>query len=104
MPEDANSIQPEIVKLIERTVRESMQSFGLKSVDVRAGEDHDGGPVIFVDAYYDLSETPVDTMVIADLISTLRERIWNSGERRFPHIRHKFHERQEVRSRRRARA
>ena len=104
MREDVDSIEPQIVELIERTVRESMQPFGLKSVDVRAGEDHDGDPVIFVEAHYELSETPVETMVIIGLLGILRERLWNTGEKRFPHIRHKFDERQEVRSRRRARA
>jgi len=81
-----------------------MQPFGLKSVDVRAGEDHDGDPVIFVEAHYELSETPVETMVILELDGILWERLWNAGERRFPHVRHKFDERQEVRSRRRVRA
>lgn len=104
MPEDADSIEPEIVELIERTVRESMQSFGLESVDVRAGEDHDGDPVIFVEAHYELSKTPVDTMAIVELDGILRERLWNTGEKRFPHVRHNFDERQEVKSRRRARA
>jgi len=81
-----------------------MQPFGLKSVDVRAGEDHDGDPVIFVEAHYELSETPVETMAIIGLLGILRERLWNTGEKRFPHVRHRFDERQEVRSRRRARA
>jgi hypothetical protein len=101
---EADSIQPEIVKLIERTVRESMQPFGLKSVDVRAGEDHDGDPVIFVEAHYDLIKTPIDTMIILELDGILWERLWNAGEKRFAHVRHRFDERQEVRSRRRARA
>jgi hypothetical protein len=104
MREDANGIQPEIVKLIERTVRESMEPFGLESVDVRAGEDHDGDPVIFVEAHDQLSKTPVDTMVIVELDGILRERLWKAGEKRFPHVRHEFDERQEVKSRRRARA
>jgi hypothetical protein len=99
-----DSIEPRIVELIERTVRESMQPYGLRSVDVRAGEDHDGDPVIFVEAHYDLSETPVETTVIIDLLGILRGRLWEARERRFPHIRHKFDERQEVRSRRRKRA
>jgi hypothetical protein len=104
MRQDVDSVEPRIVELIERTVRESMQPFGLTAVEVRAGEDHDGDPVIFVEAHYELSETPVDTMVIIELLGILRERLWNAGEKRFPHIRHKFDERQEVRSRRRSRA
>lgn len=104
MPEDANTIEPEIVALIERTARESMQPFGLESVGVRAGEDHDGDPVIFVEAHHELSKTPIDTMAIVELDGVLRERLWNAGEKRFPHVRHNFDERQEIKSRRRARA
>ncbi len=104
MQGNVTDIRPEIAKLIVRTVQESMQPFGLKSVDVRAGEDHDGDRVIFVEAHYDLSQTPIDTMVMAELISILRGRLWDAGERRFPHIRHNFDERQEVKPRRRARA
>ena len=104
MQERATDISLEIAELIERTVQESMQPFGLRSVKVRAGEDHDGDPVIFVEAQYDLSRTPVDTMVLVELTGVLRGRLWQAGERRFPHIRHAFDERQEVMSRRRARA
>jgi hypothetical protein len=101
----ADAIPPEIVELIRQTVREGMGSFGLKAVDVRAGEDHDGDPVIFIEASYDYSETPIDTVpVTVGLVSILRDRLWKEGETRFPHIRHKFDERQQVVHRRRARA
>jgi hypothetical protein len=101
---DAADIKPEITALIERTVQESMHAFGLKSVEARAKEDHAGDPAIFVEARYDLSPIPVDTMVIVDLTGILRGRLWEAGEKRFPYIRHRFDERQEVRPRRRARA
>jgi hypothetical protein len=104
MQEKAPTIDKKIVELIERTIQESMKPFGLKAVHVRAGEDHDGDPVIFVEAEYDLSETPIDTAVTAQLAGILRERLWNAGEMRFPHIRHKFHEKQTVRAPRRAKA
>lgn len=104
MNERAAPVSPEIQTLVERTVRESMEPFGLKLVEVRGGEDHDGDPVIFVEAQYDLSETPIDTTVTANLTSILRDRLWVAGETRFPHIRHKFDERQKVKPRRRARA
>jgi hypothetical protein len=102
MQEKVSSVGPDIVALIKRTVAESMKPFGLKSVDVRAGEDHDGDPVIFVEARYDLSETPIDPAVTARLTSVLRDRLWAAGETRFPHTRHKYHEQQKVKARRRA--
>lgn len=102
MQERTHTVNSEIMALIEQTVREMMGPFGLKSVSVRAGEDHDGDPVIFVEAHYGLSETPVDLEVTSALATTLRSRLWEHGEVRFPHIRHKFNENQKVKPRRRA--
>ena len=96
MQERPAAIEKSIVEIIEETVRESMEPFGLRAVDVRAGEDHGGDPVIFVEAQYNLSERPVDLDVTAKLVSILRGRLWDRGETRFPHIRHKFNEQQEV--------
>jgi hypothetical protein len=92
MQEGTPTVEPEIVELIKRTVHEAMDPFGLRSVDVRAGEDHDGDPVIFVEAEYDLSERPIDPAVNATLSSLLWERLWEAGEARFPHVRHSYHE------------
>jgi hypothetical protein len=102
MQERAPTVERKIVKLIEQTVQESMKRFGLKGVEVRAGEDHDGDPVIFVEAEYELSPTPIDPAVTARLTSILRDRLWDVGEKRFAHIRHKFDERQKVKPGRRA--
>jgi hypothetical protein len=105
MQETARPVEPEIVELIGRTIRETMEPFGLRSVEVRAGEDHDGDPVIFVEAQYDLSERPLELGITGRVASTVRERLRAAGEMRFPHIRHKFHEKQTVTSpSRRARA
>ena len=104
MQERAHPISPDIENLIKATVRESMQRFGLREVGVRAGEDHDGDPVIFIEAEYDLSETPIDTEITTALATILRDRLWEKGETRFPHIRHKFHERQQVKPRRKVKA
>ena len=46
MQERPARIDENIVELIKQTVRESMEPFGLRDVSVRAGEDHDGDPVI----------------------------------------------------------
>jgi hypothetical protein len=96
MKDITETVDRDIVELIERTVRDTMGPFGLRRVEVRAGEDHDGDPVIFVEAQYDLSERPIDPRVTAKLTTTLRDRLWERGEFRFPHVRHKFDERQKV--------
>ncbi|HJZ45175.1 MAG TPA: hypothetical protein VJ233_15780 [Hyphomicrobiaceae bacterium] len=102
MQELAHTVDPKIVELIEQTVRESMEPFGLRAVHVRAGEDHAGDPVIFVEADYDLVDLPIDVSVTAKLTHILRDRLWKHGETRFPHIRHKFDERHKVSRPRRA--
>jgi hypothetical protein len=98
------SLDEQLIELVRATVRESMQAFGLRDVSVRAGEDHDGEPVLFIEADYDLSDTPIDTAVTAALTTKLRDKLWAAGETRFPHIRHKFPEAQKVKPRRRANA
>lgn len=96
MKDTATSIDQDTAALIEQTVREAMQPFGLTAVEVRAGEDHDGDPVIYIEAQYEFSERPVNSSVTAKLTTTLRDRLWERGETRFPHVRHRFHERQKV--------
>jgi hypothetical protein len=98
------TVDEKIVELVRQTVRENMQAFGFREVSVRAGEDHDGESVLFIEAEYNLTDTPIDTAVTAALTTKLRDKLWAVGETRFPHIRHKFPEAQKVKSRRRANA
>jgi hypothetical protein len=102
MQERVHKIQPDMARLIEQTVRESMEKYALKTVTVRAGEDHDGDPVIRIEATYDLSETPIDSADTAGLTMLLCDKLGDLGETRFPHVRHKFHDRQEVKTRQRS--
>jgi hypothetical protein len=103
MSKDVLMINPEVTRLIAEVIGEQMRPYGPR-VHARAGEDHDGDPVIFVDVEYDLSDTPVDLTVTSSLTTKLRDRLWDMGETRFPHIRHKFDENQTVAPRRRKRA
>jgi hypothetical protein len=97
-------VSPEIKTLIESTIREVMTPFGYRGVHVRAGEDHDGDPVIFVDVDYDLSANPLEIGITGQILTPLRDKMWAAGETRFPHIRHRFHERQSIKIQKRARA
>jgi hypothetical protein len=98
------AVRPEIVDLIKATIRESMAPFGYKDAIVRAGEDHDGDPVLFVEVEYDLSDVPVDLAISPVLLTSLQSRLWQAGETRFAHIRHHFHENQPLVRRRTRRA
>jgi hypothetical protein len=96
MQEKRLPVAPELVVQINRVVREAMGPFGLRSVEVRPGEDHDGDPVILVEAQYDLSERPLEPGITSELAGTVRELVRNAGETRFAHVWHKFHEKQKV--------
>lgn len=91
-------------KIIRRALVEGMPDYALRNLSVRAGEDHDGSAVLFVEAEYALSDRAVDPAATAGLTSRLRELLWQAGETRFPHIRHRFAEGQKIQERRRARA
>ena len=79
-----------------------MSRYPLRSVDVRAGEDHDGDPVIFVEAEYELVNEPIEFVGTLELITSVNDQLWAAGERRFAHIRHNFDERQRFKMRRRS--
>jgi hypothetical protein len=81
---------------IERLLSEYLADYGYDRVEIRSGFDHDGDPVIYVDAYYNLSDQPIDPGVTLETLVALRDKLWRSGEERFPHLRHHFDERQKV--------
>jgi len=97
-------VSPEIVALIEKTIREAMAPYGCRSIDVRAGEDHAGNPAIFVEATYDLRDEAPDLGVTSRILTPLVDKMWDVGERRFPYVRHVFHEHQTFDARKRVRA
>lgn len=85
-----------VKKAIEDIVRAEVEAFGMTSVHVSAGSDHDGDPALFVDVVYEDGGKPIDTAVLTRLVSKVHSRTWEMGEERFPYIRHHFDERQKV--------
>ena len=79
-----------VVTTIKTLFHERMDEFGLSAVVVRAGEDLDGDPVIFIDASFALKPRPIESQPIFDLERSLRDALWAIGERRFPHVLYKF--------------
>lgn len=86
----------EVIEAIKAIVGEQMGPFGLRDVTVAPGEDHDGDPILEVAVEYDPRGRPIDTRIVAGLVTKLRDRLWEMGEPRFPHLRHHFDERQKV--------
>ena len=70
--------------------------YGLHRVTSTVGEDHDGDPVIWVDADYRAKGKPIDTKMLPVLVSKLRKKLWEMGETRFPHVRNHYSEKQKI--------
>ena len=77
-------------------MRDRLSPFGFTDFEITPGEDHDGDPVLFIDAHYELSNEPVDPAVTLATQIELRKHLLALGEERFPHLRHHFAERQKV--------
>ena len=89
-------VEDNVIAAVEEIVRREMEPFDFRSVDVTAANDHDGDPILLIDAQYGSGGRPIEPKVVAGLVTKLRDRLWNLGETRFPHIRHHFSERQRL--------
>ena len=89
-------LDPRVERIIRDTVLEVMGKYGAREVHVRPALDHDGDPVLSVDVDYELSPLPVDPKETLGLIGLVRDRLYEIGETRFPHIRHHYKEGQRI--------
>jgi hypothetical protein len=94
--QESRAVAPKVRQLIKREVGRLMRAYGLTNVEVFAGEDHDNDPILIVEATYKLSKRPVDPAVVSQLTAELRDKLWELGERRFPHVHHRFADQQKV--------
>ena len=90
------SIDARVHRAIDDLLRERLGPYGFRSARVMPGVDHDGDPVLFIDAEYDLSDVPVNSRETLDTLVDLRRKLSELGEERFPHIRHHFADKQKV--------
>jgi hypothetical protein len=81
-------VKRKVEQTIKNLLRKEVGRFGITTISVTPGEDHDGDPVIFVDVDYGPVGDDIDTKVLAGLVYKVREQLWKLGEERFPHIRH----------------
>jgi hypothetical protein len=91
-----DSVGDEVVAAVTEIVEREMGPFGLRAVRVTAAEDHDGDPILLVEADYRSGGKPIEPKVVAGLATKLRQRLWDMGETRFPHVRHHFSADQKV--------
>lgn len=95
--DETRPLAPELAASIEAVLRPRLAPYGLTTVQIVPGFDHDGDPAIFVDAEYALTQTPVDANVLLALIGEVRDLLAAHGEYRYPYIRHRFADEQPVR-------
>lgn len=89
-------LPPNIEKAIRRVLASRLKKFGFEDAEIAAGVDHDGDPVIFIDAHYRLTDEPVDPDATLATLMELRRKLIHDGEDRFPHLRHHFDAKQKV--------
>ncbi|MCU0838496.1 MAG: hypothetical protein MUE49_07220 [Rhodospirillales bacterium] len=85
-----HDVTSNIKEAIQKILDEALSAHGYRKADtvIVADEDHDGDPVLRIDVHYDERGAPIDPEVLAGLVTRVRERLWDMGEDRFPHIRH----------------
>ena len=96
--EEEHPASPRVAEAIEQALRERLEPFGFERADIRPERDHDGDPILLVEGHYRLSDRPIDSRETYLAAQEARRAARELGERRFLHIRHLFHEDQEVAS------
>ena len=92
----AEKISAEVTRKIRRLLKQEVGQFGLRSIEMKLGEDHDGDPVLFIDVWYDLTPTRVDTMRVARTSGKLHDLARSVKLVSFPFLRHHFDDAQKV--------
>lgn len=83
---------------IEQLLQHEVAVFGYRGVDITPEADHDGDPILRVHVHYGDGE-PVDLSVLTDILSKMRNLLWDRHEERFPIIQHHFPETAVIRKR-----
>ena len=84
--------------VVQQLFKERLGRYGFERAEIQAGRDHTDDPALFIDAYYRLSDEPIETRQILHLLTELRKLLISRGEERFPYVRHHFDEKQPVAS------
>ena len=83
-------------EVVTRALRDRLGPHGFREAEISAGEDHEGDPVIFVTARFDLVPRPIDASITFDMTSAIQDALATVGEERFPILSFDFDDRQEV--------
>lgn len=81
-----NNLPEETARLAREAVLKGLSPFGVETVLVKPGFDHDDDPVLIIQAIFGDNRQPVDGQAFLKLIVDLRAKLAAIGEDRFPHI------------------
>lgn len=93
---DIDSVSPAVLGLIEAALKKRLANQSLRSVDVTPITDSESDSALSIDVQFDLIEPSLDAERFQFLTTDLRNALEEIGERRFPHLRYHFDERQKV--------
>ena len=96
MPYLDEPISLSVTDAINSVLRSEMGRYGFSHADVYPGQDHDGEQVLIIEAVYRPYSGGIPRHATFGLVRKVRDRLGGLGERRFPHIRHKFDDGQVV--------
>lgn len=80
----------EIRRVANEVLRETLGHHGFEQADVRPAPDHDGEPSLYVTAHFRPHSGVTDGATSTRALSTLRLRLLDLGEERFPYIRYDY--------------
>ena len=90
MAKTRDEVGDKVREAITRTLREKLGLHGFRDATVTAGPDHDGDPVLFVVAHFDLVPLPFDPAITVGVTTAVRDALYEIGEDRFPHTRYEI--------------
>ena len=85
-----------IQSIVSDTLKSHFVMQGLREVKVTEDKDHDGDDILYIDADFDLMDSPLEPIKFHFMTTELRQALVDKGETRFPHLRYHFHEKQKV--------
>jgi hypothetical protein len=82
--------EDEIHRIANEVLRETLGPHGFQSADIRPAPDFDGEPSLHVTAHFKPQAGVTNGEASTRALSTLRRRLLERGEERFPYIRYDY--------------
>jgi hypothetical protein len=80
----------ELNRIVGPILQKRLSSRGLKRFTIKAGEDHDGDPSLFIVAHLPGPEQELDAAALLNSTAEIREQLRKHGDHRLPYVRYKI--------------